>query len=253
MHPRSRNRSNHGFTLIEVLIALSLSLILASLLFSSLHTYALGAAAGQKHLTAKQISESVYQFIGDQLREAVPLALIAGRERNVLFHGDVEQIVYVGQIPSHRAAGGLHKNSLEIDGIAPHQSLIFNYERLIVDEEFDMAAFIETGTSTEKKLIEDARSIEFEYFGVDGDRSDPNWSTEWSINDRLPELIRIRIDRGGNHPRDNIIVPIYANVMSKRVALSIRSFRPTGLTDRFRRRAAAHDQNGTAPSEQVAQ
>ena len=225
-------RSNHpnslGFTLIEVLIALSLSVILAALLFSSLHTYASAAAAGQKHLTAKQVGESVYQFIDAQLRETVPLTLRTERERNLLFHGDERQVVFVGYIPSHRSAGGLHKNSLAIEGYPPRQSLVFSYARLIVDEATDFAAFADTSNGTSRTLITDANAIELEYFGALDDKEDLGWSTEWSRTDRLPQLVRIRIDRANKSFPDEIVVPIYANTMSRRAALTINSERESG-------------------------
>lgn len=248
MTPGCKYRTSVGFTLIEVLIALSLSLVLAGMLFSSLHTYALSSAAGQTHLAAKQVSESVYQFIGDQLRESVPLALTADRRRNVLFHGDGEKIVYIGHIPRHRSAGGLHKNSLVIDGTPPHQSLIFTYERLNVDAAFGMDAFVETSSGTAKTLITDARSIEYGYFGIAEDEEVQSWATEWSNNDRLPELIRIRIDRENEPSPTDIVVPIYANAMSKRAAMSIGTVKPTTLNGRRQQRAAQrnHDRADSA-------
>jgi general secretion pathway protein J len=248
------NRLNCGFTLIEVLIALALSVMLVGMLSSSLHTYAISTAAGQKHIADKQLSESVYQFVGDQLRQVVPLLLRSGRERNVLFHGDDNRITYVGHIPHHRSAGGLHRNSLVVDGLPPHQTLLFNYERLSVDAEFDITTFVEsTDNGGSKTLISDARSIEFAYFGAKEAKEDPGWTTEWSVKDRLPQLVRLRIDNGREQSPDEITVPLYANASSKSVALTIGNSAPTSINEMLRQQAAASSREEPAPQREARQ
>jgi prepilin-type N-terminal cleavage/methylation domain-containing protein len=220
MSPRCGHRFKRGFTLIEVLIALALSVMLAALLFSALHTYVLSASAGHKHVAARQLSESVSQFIRDQLREAVPLVLNTGGKRHILFYGDERKIACVGYIPSHRSAGGLHHNSLVISGTPPKQTLSFTYERLAVDYQYDLKAFSDVDTSGGRTLVE-ARLIEFEYFGTAGIRADTGWFGKWPVDDRLPELIRIRFEKTDAQSAPDIVVPIYANAATNHIALSI--------------------------------
>ena len=212
---------NLGFTLIEMLIALSLSVILAAMLFSSLHTYAVGTKAGQLRFNAKQTSGSVYQFISNQLRESIPLGLKVGRNRELLFHGNSQQIIYVGHIPRHRSTGGLHKNSIMVEGESPRQSLIFSYERLAVDEIFNLETFVENAPDNPNILITDAHAIEFEYFGVPKKNTEPNWFSEWPRSDELPQLIRLRIEKSADASPVDIVLPVYAKNMSRRAALTL--------------------------------
>ena len=220
MIPRCEYRFKRGFTLIEVLIAMALSIMLAALLFNALHTYVLTAATGHKRVAARQLFESVSQFIRDQLREAVPLVVNTGAGRQILFYGDERKIAYVGYIPSHRSAGGLHHNSLAISGTPPNQTLSFTYERLAVDGRFDLETFADIDTSAARTLVE-AASIEFEYFGAAGIRADRGWSGNWSGDDRLPELIRIRFKMADDLSATDIVIPIYGNAVTNHIALSI--------------------------------
>tara|TARA_Y100000590_G_scaffold257086_1_gene288728 strand:- start:675 stop:1325 length:651 start_codon:yes stop_codon:yes gene_type:complete len=215
-----------GFTLLEMLIALSLSVILAAMLFSSLHTYAVGTKAGQLHFNAKQSSGHIYQFISNQLRESIPLSLKVGRKRDLLFHGDNRQIIYVGHVPRHRSIGGLHKNSIIIDGETPRQSLIFSYERLAADGLFDIGTFVEKTPSNSNVLIADAHAIELEYFGVTAKNTNPNWVSQWPRTDRLPQLIRLRIEKSTEAPPIEIVLPVYANKMSRRAELTLDTSTP---------------------------
>jgi len=220
------NHHSLGFTLIEMLIALSLSVILAAMLFSSLHTYAVSTKAGQLRFNARQMSGTVYQFISNQLRESIPLSLRVGRSRVLLFHGDNRQIIYVGHIPHHRSTGGLHKNSIMIEGESPKQSLIFSYERLAVERIFDLKTFIENTPDNPNTLITDAHAIELEYFGVPEKNADPNWFSEWSRTDELPQLIRLRIEKSTEVSPVEIVLPVYANTVSRRAALTLDTATP---------------------------
>ncbi len=213
-----RKHYNRGFTLIEVLIALALSVLLVALLFSALHTYTLGATVAVEQVAGKQLAESIYQFIGGQLREAVPLILNTSRERDVLFYGDERKIVYIGHIPRHRSAGGLHKNSLVVSGTPPRQTLTFSYERLVIDDRFDRKAFIAEDTGTPHTLGETVSSIEFSYFGAVKLHEDPEWFGEWQVQDRLPELVRIRIESTSATRSLDFVVPIYTNAPIKHIA-----------------------------------
>ncbi|TDJ60325.1 MAG: prepilin-type N-terminal cleavage/methylation domain-containing protein [Proteobacteria bacterium] len=220
MIARCHNRFKRGFTLIEVLIALALSVMLATLLFGALHTYVISATAGHQLVAARQITESVTQFMTNQLRETVPLMVNTRAGRHLLFYGDERKIVYVGYIPSHRSAGGLHLNSLVIGGMAPNQTLNFAYERLNIDDEFDLESIVEADTDNSRTLLE-APLIEFENFGAVGTDTETQWIGNWSNDDRLPELIRIRIENDNGRPSLDRVVPILANVTAKYVALSL--------------------------------
>ena len=232
-----------GFTLIEVLIALALSVMLAALLFSALHTYVISASTGHKHITAGQQAESAYQFIRDQLREAVPLVLNTTRKREILFYGDERTIVYVGYVPRHRSAGGLHRNALIISGAPPNQTLGFTYERLPAADGLDRETFI-TVSPRDARILVDAASIEYEYFGSAGNHADPQWFGEWPGEDRLPELIRIRIVKANDRYSPDIVVPIYANAPTKHLAAAIGQPAKWNLNDVIPGRSGARNQPG---------
>lgn len=84
-----------------------------------------------------------------------------------------------------------------------------------------MEFFEATDTTGNETLISEVRSIEFAYFGAKKANDDLNWTEEWPVKDRLPKLVRLRIDHGKEQSPDDIIIPLYANTFSKSVALTI--------------------------------
>ncbi|MGR9091472.1 MAG: hypothetical protein ACU85U_12905, partial [Gammaproteobacteria bacterium] len=211
-----------GFTLVEVLIALTLTVVMSGLLVSALHTFAKSSAVGQAHLEAQQQRESVRHFLRQQLSGMVPLFFGSAAERVILFFADHEKIVFVGGVPSHRAPGGLHKNVLFREGRSPEQKLQYAYKRLVVDEAFDGEGFKSIDDEMDvRTLASHAEAIEFDYFGAIEADAETQWHDEWRGPNRLPELIRIRIEAGDDGHIDELIVPVYANSPSGHVALSI--------------------------------
>jgi len=211
-----------GFTLVEVLIALTLTAVMSGLLISALHTFALGSTAGQNHIEAEQRDESVRHFVTQQLSAAVPLSLGRTRNREMLFSGNGDSIAFVANVPSHRAPGGLHRNLLFVEGEAADKKLRYAYARLIVDEAFDSETFESLDEGMEvRTLVDHAEAIDFEYLGTLESDEDQEWRDEWTDASNLPELIRIRITKKDTEPADEMIIRIHAYQPGAQLALAI--------------------------------
>lgn len=234
MKSASCYKSMRGFTLVEVLIALTLSAILATLLFSALHAYSKTSSVGHRYVAARQEKIAVFEFIDRQLRELAPLVVKSSRATQVLFSGNDHKIVYIGRIPSHRSRGGLHRNVLEISGSAPHQNLTFNYSRLNFDDEFSMEGFIEQPSMAPRVLLKGLSEIAFDYFGPEESGEAPQWMSEWLRADELPRVIRIRLRVDGSIKEHSLTIPVLANNVANSRALTVKT-RRTGLSRRLGR------------------
>ncbi|MDA0824245.1 MAG: prepilin-type N-terminal cleavage/methylation domain-containing protein, partial [Proteobacteria bacterium] len=188
-----RKRHCDGFTLVEVLIALTLTAVLVTLLFEALHTYAIANSVGYARVQAQETAASLRAFLRTQLREIVPLGVNTSDGQELFFRGDAQTLSYSGRIPSHRAPGGLYKISFVVEGASPDQSLTFRYARIPDPEalaEGDLFDFTDTAT---KVMLESAAAVSFEYFGVHENDIEASWVDTWRRHDQIPEMIRIRI------------------------------------------------------------
>ena len=208
-----------GFTLVEVLIALTLSSVLAVLLFSGLHTYVLAANTGYKHLDNLQASARTTAFLRSQLREMVPLTLSGQRrQRQVLFSGNTQRLAYIGNIPSHRSPGGLHHNTLTIDDNGIGAQVTFAYQRLLVAEDFTYEAFIAHAPANKRVLFEDLDDASLEYYGAATDDAPAAWSSQWQRVDKLPSLVRLRLSFVDDPAPHTLIFSIHATTPSRHFA-----------------------------------
>lgn len=215
------SRSQHaGFTLVEVLIALALSLLLITLLFNALHTYASSTKRSQRLIAERQLDESIRHFLRKQLYEIVPLVVRTKKGREVLFAGDATSLSYIGRIPSHRSPGGLHSNVLSISRERGNTVLRFAYERFNADANLDRDAVTRASSDTQRILIEQTEPIAFAYFGVEEAGQEATWRDAWKVTERLPQLIRIRFADDESRTRD-LIVPIHASPSSTHIAMNI--------------------------------
>lgn len=182
------NRSrNAGFTLIEVLIGATLLAILMTLLTNALFTMTRTARAGEARLEELDSSELVLSFLRRQLQNVFPMTEREGDEERALFEGRDDRVRFVGHLPIAEG-GGLQ--FLEIAAV--RGDLVMRYRDAWPD-----TPFAEPDSKWRSRLLlADVRRARWRYFGTrDGD-SVAGWTDRWREDDRLPELIRLEIDRG---------------------------------------------------------
>ena len=181
-----------GFTLLEVLIAMTLLGLLMMLLFGGMR---LGTRAWETNsnrieaITQIQIS---HQIIRRMLSQAYPLvdanaiSNVTGGRR-VEFRGDQESIAFTGLMPAHLGVG-FHRFRLLVNDDGGASRLVLLWRRIAYDGNDDGVA------DNEAILIERIAGARFSYFGVAADGDDPEWHQAWDNPAHLPALVRLEID-----------------------------------------------------------
>ena len=110
------NRSSGGFTLVELLVALTLLALLSALTFSG---FRFGARAWERagaHIDHAAEIQVVQAFLRVRLSEAAPV-LEAGEnpDRLIAFAGDAESLTFVTIMPTHLETGGYSTLALSLD------------------------------------------------------------------------------------------------------------------------------------------
>jgi general secretion pathway protein J len=185
------NVSNKGFTLIEVLVSLTLLGIIFLLLFSSLYTSNKSWIAGEKKIERNDEIRLVSHYLRKQLSQTLPMTWINGKDQTLLFSGNENTLIITSTLPSHRGGGGLNLISLKTEQVDDNSNLIIEYQQIQTDE----PDFINTEESEKNKtvLISNIDHIEFNYYGSDDTNTSPDWHSEWKNKKNLPQLIRLTI------------------------------------------------------------
>ena len=204
-----------GFTLLEVLIAMSLLSLILLLLFTALHTGGRYWHASEARVAAADKRRLTRAFIRKQFEQAVPLRQISSSANRVLFHGAADSVLYVSYLPAHHAGAGMYVLRM----LARDKQLLLQY--LNLHEEIDMRHPPPLEAANARVLLEDITALTFAYYGrKDGDES-PGWHARWTNGGALPELVRIELEHGAEGPWPVMIAPTRARASRDQPQLTI--------------------------------
>lgn len=185
-----------GFTLLEVLIAMTLMSIMMVLLFGSLRIGATAWDSGEKRLDRSSQLLVVQSFLRRHLAAAIPWRVGDPERLGAQFLGNRNGFDYVGFLPA-QIKPGLYRFHLFVDGRGERRSLKLGVTSL--DESGD-AQPIE-----DLEILRDIEDVKFAYLLRISPGAEPVWVEEWT-EDMIPAVVSIRVRPLGEEPWPAILV-----------------------------------------------
>ena len=182
-----------GFTLLELLVAITLLGVLMAALFGALRLGARVWETGEARLDASARVQVVQDFLRQQLGQTVPMSETTDDSRpsrGMVFTGASDGLSFVSLLPAH-LGGGASLMELALRPPAADGEpvdLVLRLRSLALGGEGPARA-----ESEERVLIEAVESLEIAYFGADRPGAEPIWWQEWRDQRSLPTLVRVRI------------------------------------------------------------
>ncbi len=187
----SPRQKDTGFTLIEVLVAISLLSLILVLLFNTLFTTSRSWHLGQTKINTNNDLRIASGFIRKYINQAVPIQWQDNGKKQLLFFGNEHEITFVTNLPSHRGGGGLYLVSLRSsEGQSKHLMIQYQYA-----DTGQINSIINSKQNDETILIENIEQLEFSYFGKKEQKDDPDWHSDWNDALLMPELVRCRLSQ----------------------------------------------------------
>jgi len=183
-----------GFTLVELLLAITLMSILLALTYTGLRAATRSSERGELMLAAGGEMRASHQFVRRQLNQMLPLPFEVTDSVDavrIVFMGDARSIQYVAPMPGYLGSGGPQVQLIELtsgdDSVLQFShALLQGYE----DERlFDRDPVI---------LLENVRSGGFEFLGLDEDGEPAGWTSSWDQPDLLPLAVRLNVEFAGD-------------------------------------------------------
>jgi len=181
-----------GFTLVELLLAITLMSILLGLTYSGLSAATRSSVQGEKLLAAGGELRAAHQFLRRQLNQMLPLTFDVSKSNEalrVVFEGDATSIRYVARMPGYLGTGGPQVQFVELarddDGelvLLFRHALLQGYEE---DFLFDRDPVV---------LLEGIASAGFEFMGIALEGELPGWTSSWDEEGRLPVAVRLNVE-----------------------------------------------------------
>lgn len=184
-----------GFTLLELLIAVTLLAAMMAMLFGGLRSGMDGAARLDRRLEALDDLRTAQSVLRRLLTAAQPLATISGG-RVIAFDGRPDGIDFVAALPQP-LGGGLAQFRVRHD-----RSGLLEVLRVPLGGEGAEFDFRKAATSP---LLEKVSRLAIEYFGPDRDGR-LVWQGSWREVDALPNLIRLRLDSASPLPWPELVI-----------------------------------------------
>ena len=187
--------AEHGFTLLELLAAITLLGLLMAVLFGGLRLGARVWETADARLDASSRIQIVQDFIRQRLAETLPLEALAAEPAQEggfapLFQGTTQAVRFAGLLPEHLGAG-LYLMDLVLADSGDAEgtgNLVLRWRPFDLYDETR-----EEVEPEERVLVENIEGLEFAYFGTNNPEQPPEWREGWERQPELPRLIRIRV------------------------------------------------------------
>lgn len=194
LHVSGPSRGEAGFTLVELLVALTLLGLLSVMIFGGLR---FGTQSWNAVIATSADRDRIAQ-VQSFLRARLHSASDAGRARarrdpgDVRVFGDAQALTFIGPWLGAVGAGGLYQFALER---SPHidDELLLRW-RPATPVQGSLSD--ETDRSGHRVLLTGLEELSISYFGSVDDRAPMEWHDAWLEEDIKPTLVRIDLTLG---------------------------------------------------------
>lgn len=196
-----------GFTLVELLVALTLFALLASVLSGALRLVGRSWQGGETKVSQVDEMRQAQLVLRAQIGSALPQRMPKAVDKALLFAGTSQDLRYAATLPERVAEGGtqLFRLSLVADG--ERKELVL--QRMYIDPELKELPDFGDADIERTVLAEHVAELRFQYFGREKGAADterPSWHERWEDTQQMPMLIRIDVRPESGAPWPPLIV-----------------------------------------------
>jgi general secretion pathway protein J len=187
----SRRKRATGFSLVELLLAISLMSMLLALAYGGLRASSQATEKGQKILDESNRIRMAHMFVRRQLTQMLPLAFeqdLEDQQQRTVFIGEQNRIRYVAQMPGYLGYGGPQVQELEIVPGADGLEMVLSHALL---QGFEESFLYEREPVL---LLDKVESASFSFLGIDENGEMSNWVTSWDNPSTLPLAVALEIE-----------------------------------------------------------
>ncbi|NJN46279.1 MAG: prepilin-type N-terminal cleavage/methylation domain-containing protein [Candidatus Competibacteraceae bacterium] len=193
-----------GFTLLELLIAMSLMGIVLVMVYGGLRFGMRGWESGEQHAVRLNDIQLAQDFIRRQLRQSVSVFRNDEQEgrRVVVFEGDTQSLSIVTPMLEYLGQGGLYV--VRIDRVEAEEVgyLRLRWHPFRPNEEDDREE-----DAQETIVLDQLSQLEWAYYGFEQDAQEPAWYDRWENDQQRPLLVRLSWAMQGQ-PWPDVLVPL---------------------------------------------
>ena len=208
-------RPQSGFTLIEMLLAITLLALLIAGAYGGIRTAAKAMHAGERAIDRADRLRTAQVFLRTQLSHIVPLTYERDDTENTVhvFDGNAQFMRFVAPMPGYLSRGGPYVETLELRRGGNGLQLVFTDSML---NGYDAS---NPQTDEPVVLIDGIRAGQFQYRSLDDQGQLTDWFSAWPDPSITPLMIRISLDMQSTAqlPWPELDVPLMLNAGAVRM------------------------------------
>lgn len=196
-------QSSAGFTLVELLVVMTMLSLVALALAGAMRTMAqTEARVDERLLRADDFRVSsgfLHSILGRvSMRKLAPPPALGANVH--IFSAEPETLVWLGVMPARYGTGGLHVFRLAVESIQNQRGLVLRFAPMQ-----ETTNFPEWATTESRVLAQDVTEFSINY--QDPRQVSAGWMTSWTVPDRLPSRVKLTLQtqRGG---WPDLVVPL---------------------------------------------
>jgi prepilin-type N-terminal cleavage/methylation domain-containing protein len=189
-----------GFTLLELLISMTLFLLVIVILGGALRLGFRSIGAGERRIDTLERFRSSYGIVMTQLQSSAPLTYDdEDGAKKFYLKGDATHLQFATNQSIWGGESGCVIVSYRLETGNGNKLTLYASERSVNREE-----------AQEIKLFDDLKTLSFSYFGREAAEEDSKWTEEWSDNTKYPEQIKVTLSRDSGEGK--LLIPLYARI-----------------------------------------
>lgn len=185
-------RRQGGFTLIEVMLAISLVAIIMALAYGGFRASVRATGTGEALIEQTNQLRVTHQFVRRQLSLAQSLIMEEGEEDGlpVRFEGERDRVRFIAPMPGYLSFGGNYVQQFSLERGRDGYELVFYFAMLNGYEPGEIEA------SEGVVLMSNLAGGRFVFLGQDDEGLETFWDEFWEETDRLPLAVVLEMDLG---------------------------------------------------------
>jgi len=181
-----------GFTLIEVMLAISLVALIMAMAYGGFRASIRATTSGEQLIEETNRLRVTHQFVRTQLSQARGLIIEEDEDEDIRirFQGERDRVRFVAPMPGYLSYGGPYVQQFSLERGADGLDLVFHFAML----NGYLPGDLEDNDSV--VLLEGLEEGSFFFLGIDPEDEDqqPFWADFWDQEDVLPLAVGLNLD-----------------------------------------------------------